>query len=159
MDAQFGGTRGAQNDADALLVNMREGAFGRIFQNLLRNHHAQELAGIGVLDRIGRHAVGHGIKGDRVHKGARLAIGFVLRSGIGIIVILDQPMLGRDFPNLIAPFHHIAPEAAGIGRAGKECANADNGDGRGGRFTVFVLMTHRAFFDPLGMRQTHTGRA
>jgi hypothetical protein len=102
MHDQFRRTGGAENHADAALVDVLEVAAGGVFQYLLRHDQAEQLAGVGLLDDIGRHAVGQRIEGHGVQERAGLAIGFVGGGGIGIVIIFDQPVVGGDILDLVA---------------------------------------------------------
>ncbi len=114
VDDQFGGAGGAQDHADAALVDVLEIAAGRIFQHLLGNDQPKQLAGVGLLNDIRRNAKGHGVKGHFVQESAALAIGLVGSCRVGVVVVFDQPVIGWNFLDLVLSFDDAAPKTAHV---------------------------------------------
>ena len=143
MDDQLCRTRGAENHTDPAFVDVPEVSTGRIFQYLLGNDEAKQLARIGLLDHVGWHAVGQRIERDFVQKGTALAVCFIGCSRIGVVVVINQPVVGRNFFDLILAFHNATPETAHIGRARKQRTYTDHCNRWGGRFSVFSWVAHQ----------------
>ncbi len=119
----------AEDDAHPLAVGVVELTLGRVLEDPLGHDERQELAGVRRRDRRGRHAPSHRVEVDLGDEGAALRVGLVRRLGIGVVVVLDQPVGGRHVAHAIGALEDVAPEAGRVDRAGEEGAEADDGDG------------------------------
>lgn len=142
MDDQFRRAGGAEDHADPALVDMPEIAAGRIFQHLLGDDEAKQLARVGLLDHVGRHAEGHGVEGNFIQEGAALAVGLVGSRRVGVVIVVNQPVVGRNFFDLVLAFDNAAPKTAHVGGAREQRTYTDNCNWWGGSFAVLSLVTH-----------------
>ena len=121
--------RHAENHADALAVHRGELIAARVLEHALRHDERQNLRGVGRGHDARRHAELHRVKLHRRQKRAALAVRLVRSRRVWIVIILREPMGRRNLRDEIASREDVGPEAARVGRAGKERAHADDGDG------------------------------
>ena len=128
MDNQFGCAGCSKDHAGAAFVYMCKRVIGGIVQHFLGDNEAKKLAGICLLNCVGRDPKAHWIKGDTAEKGSSFAVGFIGCSRVGIVVVVNQPIFGRHILNLVATCYDVIPEATCLKRSRKESAHTDNGD-------------------------------
>ena len=119
----------AEDDAHALAIEVIELPLPGVLEDLLGHHEGQDLRGVGGGHDAGRHAPGHGVELHVLQEGAPLGVGLVRHAGIGIVVVLDEPVGLGDLGHEVAAGEDVAPEARLLHAAGEERAHPDDGEG------------------------------
>ncbi len=118
-----------EDDRNLRAVHRRELLARRVAEHPLGDDEAEELRGVGRLDDRRRHPPGHRVEVDRVDKAAAAGVGLVARLGVGIVVVLQEPVALGDLRQKIAPAEDVAPKAGRGRRAREERGDADNCEG------------------------------
>ena len=100
-----------------------------ILKHLLGDDQRKNLCRIGRRNDVWRNAKLERIEIDRCQEAAAFGVGLVERLRVRIVVVLNEPVRFRHLSNQILASQDIAPEAARVSRPGKQCADADDGDG------------------------------
>ena len=123
----------AEHDADAIAGYVLEpGAREGVLEHLARHDEREELRGVGRGHQLGRDAGLGRIEVDRREEAATAGVGLVGRGGIGVVVVVHQPVARWHLAEQIGAADDVAPEAGLVGGAGEERAHADDGDGGAG---------------------------
>ncbi len=128
--------RDAEDHAHPLTIGIIELSPGGVFKHALRDDECEQLTGVRGGNRRRGNAPRHGIEIDVADKRATLCVGLVRRLWVRIVVILDQPVRGGHVRDEVLLGEDIAPEPGGFHGAGKESAEANDGDGGVVRFHV-----------------------
>ena len=126
---QFLSRGDAQQHADTLAIHGGELPLRRVVQNLLRDDQREDLRRVGGRHDARRYAEFKRIEIHRRHEATSLGVGLVERLGIGIVIVLYQPVRRWHVGDQILAGEDVAPEAARICRSGEQGADADDGDG------------------------------
>ena len=120
----------AEDDAHPLLVHRRELALARFIEHPLRNDEREQLRGVGGRDDAWRHAPAERIEVHRRQEAAALGVGLIGRLRVGIVEVVDQPVLRRDVGDEVTTGQDVVPEPAFVGRSREQATEANNGDRR-----------------------------
>ena len=121
--------RHAEDHAHLLAIHFREVPTRRVLEHALGHDQPEQLRGVGRRGDARRDPERHRIEGHLGKERAALGVGLVGRLGIGVVVVLDQPVGRGDVAHEIAAGEDVAPEPAFVERARKQSADADHGDG------------------------------
>ncbi len=114
MQAELGGRGDPEHDPDALAIHILEGALCSVFEQLLGDDQRQELAGVGRRQDVGRHAEVHRREVHIRQERAAVGVGLVRGVGVGVVIILGQPMGRRHVGQQVFAGEDISPEATGV---------------------------------------------
>ena len=103
-----------------------------IVQHHLRDDQGDQLAGVRCGQGAGRNAEPHRIEGDIGQERPATSVGLVRGFGVGIVIVLNQPMRLRNVGDEIPPFERVAPERWDVERSGHDATETDNSDRREG---------------------------
>ena len=123
---QLQGTGDTENDADPVAIKFLAGGVSGILQGLIDSDQPEQLRGIDRFERIGQHAIFHGIKIYRREETAVLGVDFIRRLGVGIEIVVGAPMGFRNLDDRVATALDVAPEGALIFSLGEKATDADN---------------------------------
>ncbi len=129
---QLGGRGHAQDYAGAAVVRV-VGEPAGVLEDPLRRDEGEELGRVRRRDGRRREPELHGVEGDRVQVPTPLGVRHVRRAGIGIVVVLDQPGVGRNVGETVRGRDDVAPEAKEVLAPREKGAHAYDGNGIGGR--------------------------
>ena len=101
----------AQDHTDILAVYLVELHADGIVENLLGDDQGQQLYGIRRRERLRQQAVLERIERHRGQKGAALRVDLTRLGRIGVVVILDQPIVSGNLFDEILAFQNVVPEA------------------------------------------------
>ena len=101
---------------------------GHNVECLLGDDQGEKLGGICRVDLIGRDAEGKRVESLGREEAAAPAIGAVLRTRVGVVIVLDQPVGRRHGPERVHALGNVAPEAERIAAAGEHGPKADDGN-------------------------------
>ena len=126
--------------------NWRSSAVAGVLQGLLGDQEAQELGGVGGLDRVGGDAEIQRGKIDRREEAAAPAVSAVACLGVGIVIVVGSPVGFGHFRDRIDALEDVSPVALQVLGKRKHAAHPDDGHrnrGRGSRRIQFITLSMR----------------
>ena len=133
---EFGGGGDTEDHVHPVEVDVHTAAH-RLVQHLPRGDEREQLGGICRGQRVGRQPEFHRIELHRVDETAALAVGPVDGLGIGVVVVLDQPVRWRHIADRVTSAGDRSPEPLDSGLAWIDGGHPDDGnrdgDGDGNR--------------------------
>ena len=121
-----------QDHADALPVQLLELTGRCVFEHAPRHDQGQQLGGVGGGHDGRWHTPGYRVEIDCRNESATLGVGLVRRARVGVVIVLDQPMVGRNVGDQVGARENVPPEAGLVDRARKQGANTNDSNGLGG---------------------------
>ena len=139
LNDEFGGGGDTEDHVHPVEVDVHTTAH-RLIQHLPRGDEREQLGGIRRRQRVGRQPEFHRIELHRVDETAALAIGPVDGLGIGVVVVLDQPVRRRHIADGVTSAGDRSPEPLDSGLARIDGGHADDGNRDGDRDGGRVLI-------------------
>ena len=136
---EFGGGGDTEDHVHPVEVDVHTTAH-RLIQHLPGGDEREQLRGIRRGQRVGRQPEFHRIELHRVDETAALAVGPVDGLGIGVVVVLDQPVRRRHIADRVTSAGDRSPEPLDSGLARVDGGHADDGDGDGNRDGAWLLI-------------------
>ena len=118
----------AQDHAGAVGVQRPVG-IAVVGQRLGANGHGPLLALVHSCSHLGRNAVFLPVELKAPHPAADLAVRFVRRSRVGVVIVGNAPALRRSLADAITLVLDVLPKGRGRRRIGQDCPHANDGNG------------------------------
>ena len=125
------GSRGdAKNDARAAVIDVTVMETSGVGQDPLCRDKREELDAVRRGNRLWRKPELHWIERHRIEVSPSLGIRHVRNRRVRIVVVLDQPMAGRNVCDPVGGGNDVAPEADYVMAPRKQGTHSDDGYGR-----------------------------
>ena len=144
---QFQSARYTEYDTDAILVVTRVISIPCVKKRLFGRNHAEQLRGVRRLDGIRGDAELDRGKIDGRQKTAPLCTGVILGGRINGIIVIDPPVIFRNFRYGVHAVFKVGPVGAKVVGPGEDTTDPNNGNRFTSRYrTVSFVIIYRFHF-------------